>query len=339
VRYVGLDVHFRQSTLCVLDHRGQKLLSRTIKGPWSKVLEEVGRVRKPFAVCFEASTGYGHLFERLQSIARRVVVAHPGQLRLIFRSKRKNDRVDAEKLAKLLFLDEVPPVYVPSSEVRAWRSFIEHRYKLVCERTRTKNAIRAPLRGHGIQAPRGLWYGPGMRWLRTVSFANELDTVRRDMLYERLCFLTKMIERVEVTLARVSRCNPGVQLLRTIPGVGPRTAEAVMAWVDDPSRFQRIKSAGRYFGLVPCQDASARNNRLGHITREGPSTVRWMLTEAAWQGVRRCPVIRTFYERVRRDDPERRKIALTATAHYLLRVMMAMLRTGEVWRSSKQAAA
>ena len=85
---------------------------------------------------------------------------------------------------------------------------------------------------------------------------------------------------------------------------------------------------------MPCQDASARNNRLGHITREGPAIVRWLLTEAAWQGVRRSPLIRTFYERVRREDPERRKIALVATAHYLLRAMMAMLRTGEVWRSS-----
>ena len=55
--------HWRQSTICVLDHRGQKLLSKTIKGPWSKVLEVVGKVRKPFAVCFEASTGYGYLFE------------------------------------------------------------------------------------------------------------------------------------------------------------------------------------------------------------------------------------------------------------------------------------
>jgi len=107
----------------------------------------VGKIRKPFAVCFEASTGYGYLFEHLQTIARRVVVAHPGQLRLIFRSKRKNDRVDAEKLAKLLFLDEVPPVYVPSSEVRSWRGFIGHRYKLVRERTRTKNSIRALLGG------------------------------------------------------------------------------------------------------------------------------------------------------------------------------------------------
>jgi transposase len=272
-------------------------------------------------------------------MARRVVVAHPGQLRLIFRSKRKNDRVDAEKLAKLLFLDEVPPVWVPSSEVRSWRGFIEHRHKLVRERTRTKNAIRALLRGQGIEARRGLWTRQGLAWLRAEVLANELDAVRRDMLTERLCFLTGMLQQVETTLNRIALRNPGVHLLRTIPGVGMRTAEAVMAWVCDASRFHRIKSAGRYFGLVPCQDASARVNRMGHITREGPAVVRWLLTEAAWQAVRRSPLIRMFYDRVRRGDPGRRKIALVATAHYLLRAMMAMLRTGEIWRSSEEAAA
>lgn len=338
MRYVGLDVHFRQSTFCVLDDRGRKILSRTIKGSWSRLVEEIDKIRRPFEVCFEASTGYGFLFEQLQTMARRVVVAHPGQLRLIFRSKRKNDRVDAQKLAKLLFLGEVPPVWVPASEVRSWRGFIEHRHKLVRERTRTKNAIRALLRGQGVESRRGLWTQQGLQWLRGVALTNELDALRRDMLIERLCFLTIMLQRVETALNRIAARNAGVHLLRSIPGVGIRTAEAVMAWVSDAGRFHRIKSAGRYFGLVPCQDASARVNRLGHITREGPAVVRWLLTEAAWQAVRRCPQIRAFYDHVRRDDPGRGKIALVATAHYLLRAMMAMLRTGEVWRCTETAA-
>ena len=70
-------------------------------------------------------------------------MAHPGQLRLIFRSKKKNDRADAEKLAKLLFLGEVPTVYVPSQDVRAWRQLVEYRRRLIAKRTRTKNALRA----------------------------------------------------------------------------------------------------------------------------------------------------------------------------------------------------
>ena len=102
-----------------------------------------------------------------------------------------------------------------------------------------------------------------------------------------------------------------------------------MAYIAKPERFQRGKQVGCYFGLVPCQDQSAGTNRLGHITREGPATVRKLLTEATWQGIQRSPEIRAFFERVQRQDPGRKKIALVATAHWLARVMWSMLRSGE----------
>lgn len=335
--YVGLDAHWRQSTICVLDDRGRKVTTRTIKGRWSEVVEELSRIRPPFSVCYEASTGYGALHERLRPLARRVVVAHPGQLRLIFRSKRKNDRVDAEKLAKLLFLDEVPRVHVPDGDVRAWRRMIRHRQNLVRDRARVKNGVRALLKSQGLEAPRGLWSKRGLAWLEAVELPTELDAIQRDVLVERLRSLTVMIGRVDRVLDEKAGKHPGVQLLQTIPGVGTRTAEAVVAWVDDPGRFGRIRAVGRYFGLVPTQDASASLNRMGHITREGPGTIRWLLTEAAWQAIRRSRRVRDFYERVRRGDPERTKIALVATAHYLLRVMVSMLQTGEVWRAEEEA--
>jgi transposase len=338
MRYVGLDAHLRQSTFCVLDERGRKILTRTIHGRWSEVLKELGTIRRPFAVCFEASTGYGFLYDRLRRMARRVAVANPGQLRLIFRSKRKSDRVDAEKLAKLLFLDEVPPIHVPSIEVRSWRRMIGHRQTLVRERVRVKNSIRAMLRTQGVSSPCGLWSGRGLGWLETVELSTELDAVQRDVLVERVRTLTVMRGRVERALNQVASRHPGVQLLKTIPGVGTRTAEAVVAWVDEPRRFHQVRSIGCYFGLIPSQDASGPVNRLGHISREGPAVVRSLLTEAAWQGIRRCPRIRAFYERIRRGDAERRKIALVATAHYLLRAMLSMLRTGEVWRNESQVA-
>ena len=338
MQYVGLDAHLRQSTFCVLDERGRKIATRTVKGPWAAVLRELERLPRPFAVCFEASTGYGVLFERLQRIARRVVVAHPGQLRLIFQSTRKNDRVDAEKLAKLLFLDAVPPVHVPRRSTQAWRRMIEPRRGLIGERTRAKNALRALFRSLGIETPQRLWSRRGLAWLAAVDLPTALDALQRDILQERLAALTQMIQRVETALGHIAKTHAGVQLLMTIPGVGIRTAEAVMAYIDDPQRFHRIKAIGRYFGIVPRQDASAQSNRLGHITREGPSIVRQLTVEAAWQGIRYSPRIRAFYERVRRDDPARRKIALVATAHYLLRTMLAMLRTGEAWRYTEQRA-
>jgi transposase len=130
----------------------------------------------------------------------------------------------------------------------------------------------------------------------------------------------------------MSSPRPGVALLMTIPGIGPRTAEALAAYIDNANRFSSTRKAGSYFGWDPCQDASADKNRLGHITRDGPATVRKLMVEAAWQSVRRSPTIKAFYDRVTRNDPDRRKIAIVATAHYLTRVAVSMLKSGEVWR-------
>jgi transposase len=108
----------------------------------------------------------------------------------------------------------------------------------------------------------------------------------------------------------------------------------VAAFVDDPHRFPRAKAVGRYFGLVPSQDQSGDRNRLGHITREGTPVVRQLVAEATWQAVRSSPTVRAYCERAQRGDPQRKKIALVATAHYLVRVMWALLKRGTVWEES-----
>jgi transposase len=333
---VGLDVHAKRSSLCILDNNGNLVKRLEVKGSWQRMLEVVdAQVPRPFAVCYEASCGYGYLHDQLARRAERVTVAHPGQLRLIFRSKKKHDRIDAAKLAKLLHLDEVPAVHVPNLDVRAWRGLINYRRKLIGRRAAVKTQIRAHLRGLGIAVgvKGGLWTKKGLAWLKEQAMSSSLaDGLRRDVLLDDLAGLASSIRKVEKELDRIGRAHPGVTLLRTIPGVGPRTAEAFVAHVDDVTRFARVKQVGSYFGLVPCQDASADRNRMGHITKDGPAGVRWLVAEAAWQGRRRSPRIRAFFDRVMRNDPNRKKIALVATAHHLSRVMTAMLRSGEAWR-------
>ena len=339
MHYVGLDVHARRSSLCILDSCGKVVKRLEVKGSWPKLMERVAaEVPRPFAVCFEASCGYGHLHERLSALAERVAVAHPGKLRLIFRAKRKNDRVDAEKQAKLLYLGQVPLVHVPGADVRAWRGLIELRRKLVGRRTAVKSQLRALLRGAGCcDAPAGkaLWSKRGLKWLAAAALG-EADALRRDLLLEELAQADERVGRVTRELDRRADAHPGVALLRTIPGVGPRTAEAFVAYVDDVRRFARTRQVGCYLGLVPCQDSSAGRDRLGHITGDGPPTARMLLCEAAWQAVRRSPSVKAFFERVMHGEPGRKKIALVAVAHKLARSMAAMLRAGEAWREEVQ---
>jgi len=333
---IGLDVHARSSVLHALDSRGNTVAKERVRGTIDKILPHLRRIkdkfREPLGICYEASCGYGHVFETLSRVADRVVPAHPGKLRLIFAGRRKNDHQDARHLAMLLKLDAVPTVYVPDVEVRDWRMLITHRESVLRRRVGVKNRIRALLRTYGIQAPKGLWSQKGRAWLASVPFETGTTRLRRDLLLTDLELDTLQLKRVEKELDHIGRRHPGVQLLRTIPGVGIRTAEAVLAWIDRPERFARNKSIGSYFGMVPCQDQSADRNRLGHITKQGPAVVRRLLTEASWQSLRHSVRMKAYFEKVMRGDPDRRKIALVAVGHCLLRAMLSMLQTGEVWR-------
>jgi transposase len=337
--YVGLDIHTKHIAVCVLSETGQLVQRARVRG-----LEEMLRLLKGlpdrFEVCYEASGGYGHYHDRLQPLAARVLVAHPGQLRLIFRSKSKNDRNDAERLAKLLYLGETPTVHVPSLDVRTWRELINCRSQVIAKRTRAKNALRALLRGAGVVPPRspGLWTQKGLAWLRQLELPTASQQLRRDLLLEEVESLNSQVRRIEQELNRRAQQTPAVARLRSIPGVGIRTAEAVAAFIDDPQRFPNAKAVGRYFGLVPCQDQSGDKNRLGHITRAGPAVVRQLVAEATWQAMRRSPTVRAYFERTQRGDPQRKKIAVVATAHYLVRVMWALLKRGTVWQENEARA-
>ena len=336
--YIGLDVHTKRIAVCVLNSNG-KVVRRCQVQSARQLMELLEELPGPFQVCYEASTGYGRYFELLRPLAARVVVAHPGALKLIFRSKQKNDRRDAHQLAKLLYLDAVPAVHVPSANVRDWRQLITFRRKLVEKRTRSKNGIREVLRTHGITASRrpGLWTKKGLIWLQQLEL-NPLQALRRDMLLEEIQTLSNQLAQVEKQLQLFSRDNASVWQLRSIPGIGLRTAEAVVAFIDDPHRFSHSKQVGAYFGLVPSQDQSGPTNRLGHITKEGSATVRHLLVESGWQAASRSPTVAAYLARIQRGDKDRRKIAIVATAHYLVRVMWAMLREGTMWRETTAAA-
>jgi transposase InsO family protein len=238
--YVGLDIHQRSTSMEILDCNGKLVKRAEWKLPWPQLADQLKKdAPAPFAVCFEASCGYGYLYEQFSAVAQQVKAAHPGSLRLIYKSKRKNNRVDAGKLARLLYLDAVPSVYVPGRETRLWRQTIEFRQSLLIRLVALKNQIRASLRERGIAAPKGLWTVKGMTWFKTQGESDDPWALRRDLLIEELSELKRKIKRVELQLRKMSDPRPGAALLKTIPGIGPRTAEALVAYIDNANRFNR----------------------------------------------------------------------------------------------------
>src|SRR5262245_20032860 len=131
--HVGLAIHTKHISICALDEKGQVAHRSRVRGI-QDMLRVLAGLPGRFEACYEASCGYGHYHDPLRPLAARALVAHPGQLRLIFRSKDKNDRKDAERLAKLLHPGETPTVNVPSPEVRTWRELIDGRSQVIAER-------------------------------------------------------------------------------------------------------------------------------------------------------------------------------------------------------------
>src|SRR5262249_23062721 len=137
----------------------------------------------------------------------------------------------------------------------------------------------------------------------------------------------------------IATADPRIQLLRTIPGVGPRLAEAVVALIDEPARFQHARGVSAYIGMVPKELDSGVTVRRGPITKHGSRLVRSLLVEVAWSGLRYNQWVRETYQRISGGKKSRKKIAIVAVGRRLLVRCWAMLRDGTSWRMPLSAAA
>jgi transposase len=330
-----MDVHQQSTTFCILNDKTgevQTITCLTSVQAYTKVLRPL---RRRCLVTFEVGPQAQWVSKIVRPLAREVLVANPALIPWIYRSGRKNDRLDAQKLARLLHIGQLPTVHLPPAEVSLWRELIQYRRRLVNEQSRVKNRIHALLRSEALRCPhRSCWTRAGQAWLQGLVFAQARQVVLRDLL-RRLADTRQSIRTVERELDTIADHQPLVGLLRTIPGIGPRTAEAIAAYTDDPRRFRNRKHYASYFGLTPTEHSSGRVQRHGRISRRGPSVVRWVLAEAVHQAVRRNGVIRAYYQRLCRGRGDRRKKALVGTARKLLTVCFAMLRDGTEFDSAR----
>jgi transposase len=261
--------------------------------------------------------------------------------------KRKTDRDDARRLAELEALGQLPTVTLPGAAARQRRALIAHRQALVGRRVAAQNRIRALFAGQGLPTPRGhrAWTAVGLTGLdgQAKPLADCAPAeLWRGMLHLALADYRHLLGQLagcEAALDTLAAADPATRRLGTIPGVGPRTAEAVAAHLADPKRFASGKQVSAYAGLVPRQYQSGESDRKGRITRRGPGVLRKLLVECAWAMLRYNAWARATYARLTRGGVTRKKPAVVALARKLLVRCWAMLRDGADWRADPAPAA
>ena len=256
--------------------------------------------------------------------------------------KRKTDKDDAKRLAELEAVGQLPTVVLPDPATRQRRALIATRQELVGRRVRCQNRIRALFAGQGMPTPKGAraWTTTGLAGIELE--ARPLAECPPDHLWRGLLGLAvaeyrQLLERIsecECVLDRLGAADPATRLLETIPGVGPRTAEAVAAHLGDAKRFASGKQVGAYAGLVPKQYQSGNTDRKGRITRRGPRLLRKLLVECAWCMLRYNSWAREQYARLTAGGTTRKKPAIVALARKLLVRCWAMLRDNKPWQAS-----
>ena len=303
---------------------------------------------QPDLVVLEVCNIAGWVTDLLQQLGVAVQVANTSDDAWRWRKVRqKNDRRDALKLAQLAAVNQLRAVHIPEPAVREWRALIAFRQQLVRRRCKTKNHIRELLVRTGQLLPRGqrCWTQVGLAGLAALAkplaevSLGELWRAELAIELRQLQGVQQEIDAVEEKLDAIAATDPRVALLRTIPGVGPRLSEAIVALLDRPERFHKASEVSAYVGMVPKEFSSGESERRGRITRQGNRLVRSLLIEVAWAGLRYNAWVRATFQHLSGGKKSRRKIAIVAVGRRLLVRCWAMLRDGTPWQQPTTLAA
>jgi transposase len=285
---IGVDYHPSMQEIAFIDTQTGEYDERQLdhsSGEAEKFYRELKQKGVNVRVGMEA-TGHARWFERLLAkLGFELWIGDPAEIKAARVRKQKTDREDARLLLRLLRENRFPRVWVPNPENRDLRQLLWHRHRLVQMRTRVMNQLQAIAMSEGVRLRKKLWSGTGRAKLESLQLAPWAAHRRKDLL-ELLDRVTPKIEELNVAVEEEASKRPEVRRLMTHPGVGPVTGLAFVLIIGTPERFRCGKQVGSYLGLIPCEDSSGGRQRLGHISKQGNSLLRFLLVEAAHTAAR-----------------------------------------------------
>ena len=281
--YIGLDVHKKTISYCVKDaaghvHREGKIGStRRELDAWIKPLPE------PRMIAMEATIFTGWIYDHLLPHAEKVKVAHPLMLRAIAAAKKKNDRIDASKIADCLRCDFLPECHMASTEIRDRRRTLRYRNLVMRQMVQMKNRVSGLLMESGVSYDKQRLHKMGY-FTELFSTNEEISDSIRPLLRlsrEHILRGQRLDRALTSSLERDPLLSERLRRLRTIPGVGPITALTWALEIGDFTRFQSVKEAISYCGLCSAEKSSADKVMRMPICKQRNKHIQHVLVEAA----------------------------------------------------------
>jgi transposase len=331
---IGLDLHKRESQICILTAEGE-VVERRIRTSRERFSEVLG-ARAPAQVLLEASTESEWVAQHLESLGHAVIVADPNFAPMYAtRSRRvKTDRRDARTLAEACRLGAYRRIHRVSVAGRHLRAELTVREALIRTRTRYVAVVKARVRREGLRVSSG---EPQHTAAKLAALPlSSAATAELAPLVALLEPVNAAIVAAERRLATLAAADPVVTRLMTAPGIGPVTAVAFVATLDEIGRFGTAHQVAAYLGLTPSERSSGEQQRRGRISKTGNPRARWLLVEAGWRLLRSthpaAAPLRAWAARIaaRRG----RAIAAVALARRLAGILYAMWRDETAYQAA-----
>jgi transposase len=330
--HVGIDLHRVTVVLAAVNDAGETMDTVTIRCADTAAIVEAMKKLGHFRAVIEASGTYRWLYDLLRPHGA-VLLAHPFRLRAMIQRRTKTDKLDAQLLANLLRINQIPMAYIPPEPYQQLRELTRCRVRLARDLAETKIRLRAILARQNLEAPYQVPFGRrGLAWFRQQDFGL-VENLVRDELLGRLEHYSRQISILDRHMAQIQPVFPQTEALTDIYGIGLFSALLIIAELGEVERFRTAKQVGAYAGLTSRVHQSGAHCYRGSISRQGSPWLRWILVQAAMKAIRKDAALKNFYTRLRKRSSA--KIARVAAARKLAEICWKQLRK---WHRAKQAA-
>lgn len=308
---IGCDFHTRFQQIAMLDATTGEVVERRLEHENGEADKFYGTLPGPARVGIEATINAPWFERTLRRYQHELWIGDAAEIRAARVRKQKTDTRDALHILDLLLTNRFPRIWIPSQAERDVRQLLRHRHKLVRFRTSIMNQLHGLAIGQGLCRKTKLWSKVGRRELDALvldPWANR----RRQELLQLLDQLNPWIADLDRAVMNEARSRPEAVQLMQEPGVGPVTAMAFVLTIGPVGRFQRSKQLVSYLGLNPSEESSGGKQRLGSISKQGNSMMRYLLIEAAQTASKFDLELRRDYQRLkfRRGNSGVAKVAI-----------------------------
>jgi transposase len=324
--YIGLDVHKKTISYCMKDASGQIHRQGTIGATRNELDAWMGTLPQPWTVAMEATIFTGWIYDHLLPHAAQVKVAHPVMLRAIAASKKKNDRIDAGKIADCLRCDFLPECHMVSTEIRDRRRTLRYRHLIVRQMVQMKNRVSGLLLETGVTHNKQRLHKVGY-FGELLATNKDIDDSIRPLLRlsrETIVRLQKTDYALVSSLQRDPILAERIKNLRTVPGVGPITALTWALEIGDVARFRSTKQAISYCGLCGDEKSSADKVMRTPLSKQRNKHIQLVLVEAAKLAPKQSHELALVYEKEKQKGNANR--ATLAVARKMVVYLLAVDR-------------